>query len=239
LAGTYFTFRTYNGGEIGYYVWFKVDGAGADPAVPGITGIEVDLLSTDTDTIVAQKIRMALNGWQLTTVLTVAGSSVPAGSYFTLNSTTTEYYVWYKVSGAGTDPAPSGKKGIQVDILTDDTAAQVASKTQAAINRKYFASPDLRGLFLRGQNNTTTIDPGVRYSLVPGVIGTDTLGTFELSANLSHFHTTGLPGGNVQVGTGQSAFRGGEPVIEDINTDSKGGVESRPVNANVNYAILY
>ena len=44
-----------------YYVWYTVDAAGADPA-PGGTGIQVDILSGDTDIQVAQKTQAVLAG---------------------------------------------------------------------------------------------------------------------------------------------------------------------------------
>jgi hypothetical protein len=61
-------------------------------------------------------------------------NAVGTSNYFTLNTpfNHTQYYVWYKC-GASTDPALSGKTGIQVTILVGDTDAQVATKTQTAI----------------------------------------------------------------------------------------------------------
>jgi len=70
-----------------------------------------------------------------TTVADVAASL--AGVYFTVNSARdqTEYYVWYKVSGVGVDPAIADKTGIQVDIITNDTAANVANATRFKLNQ--------------------------------------------------------------------------------------------------------
>lgn len=73
-----------------------------------------------------------IKGVESTEVVTVAASAMSAGDYFTINSPTASYYVWYKKDGTGTDPAPGGT-GIEVDILSTDTAAQVASKTAEAI----------------------------------------------------------------------------------------------------------
>lgn len=63
-----------------------------------------------------------------------AGSTLSGGEYFTLNSSSTEYYVWYTVDSSGTDPAPTDKTGIQVDILSTDADSDVASKTATEIN---------------------------------------------------------------------------------------------------------
>jgi len=73
----------------------------------------------------------------ITTVADVAGSL--AGTYFTLNTTfdKEQYYVWYRVSGAGVDPALTAATGIVVDIATNDTAPTVASATQAILDATF------------------------------------------------------------------------------------------------------
>jgi hypothetical protein len=66
-----------------------------------------------------------------------AFSSTGAGAYFEISTggNTNEYYVWYNVSGgSNTDPAPGGFTGIEVTIASGDTAAQVATKTNAALS---------------------------------------------------------------------------------------------------------
>lgn len=68
------------------------------------------------------------------TVADVAGNL--AGKYFTLNTAfdQDQYYVWYRVSGAGSNPAVAGRTGIVVDITTGDTADTVASVTSVALD---------------------------------------------------------------------------------------------------------
>ena len=63
---------------------------------------------------------------------TLAGTGLSA-DYFLVSSLTTDFYVWYN-TGASVDPAVAGKTGIEVAILSADTAVQVATKTAAAIN---------------------------------------------------------------------------------------------------------
>jgi len=53
------------------------------------------------------------------------------GKYWTLHSTTTNYYVWYN-TGSSTDPAPGGT-GIPVAISPNATATQVATATAGEI----------------------------------------------------------------------------------------------------------
>ncbi len=61
----------------------------------------------------------------------VAGSL--NNTYWEMSSPTVDYYIWYNVNSAGTDPAVIGKTGIEVDIATGATAIAVKSATDAAI----------------------------------------------------------------------------------------------------------
>jgi hypothetical protein len=239
-AGTYFTFDVWTGGgDFGYYVWYQVDGMGADPAVAMRTGIKINLTTGDSPQAISIKTSFALNtAGQVTSITTVAASAIPAGAYFTINSSADEYYVWYKKDGMGTDPKPSGKKPILVQIAGTDTAAQVASKTQAAINMKFFAVPDYRGYFLRGLGDITNFlsdDTAARSSFVPGVIG-NVLGTFQLDSLKSHFHDFNL----ITTGTGMLAVGTDSSIVSTVEpTTATGAYEVRPFNKNVNYAIRY
>lgn len=57
LNNTYFEiFSAYD--RIGFYIWFNVDGAGVDPAISGLTGIEVPIMENDSAKIVAMAINM-------------------------------------------------------------------------------------------------------------------------------------------------------------------------------------
>lgn len=74
------------------------------------------------------------------TITTVADSTGSLNSTYwefsapNSDGTVVDYYVWYDVSSGGTDPAVSGKTGVEVDIATDDTAPTVATATQAALD---------------------------------------------------------------------------------------------------------
>ncbi len=73
---------------------------------------------------------------EVTEIETVADSGGDlADTYFTINSANdiTEYYVWYKVNGVGTDPAISGKTGVVVFLDTNDSANDVAEKTATTL----------------------------------------------------------------------------------------------------------
>lgn len=171
------------------YVWYRVDGVGSDPA-PGGTGFRIDLASTDTAEDVARITMSAVYGSLVTRVTLGAASTVTTGTYFDFTTPNDEFYVWYKKDGVGVDPAPPGKIGILVEILSADTAAQVTVKTQIAINRKYFAVPDCRGLFFKAWNGDFTLWDEInigRFSYAPNIYG-QSVGTLELSENLYHDH---------------------------------------------------
>lgn len=101
--------------------------------------LRAQYVSTTTlaDTITAVADTGAQNVTSVTAVADVAGSL--ASKYFTFNAISATgvaqpYYVWYKVSGTGTDPLVPGATGIEVDISTGATAATVASTTITALN---------------------------------------------------------------------------------------------------------
>lgn len=233
--GHYLTFNTTSAG---YYLWFKVSGAGVDPAVPGRTGILIDLTSGDAPDTVVQKCAMVINSMgQSTGISTVAAASITAGAYFTFVTSGDSYYVYYVVDGVGTDPQVANSKPIPVEILGTDTAQQVASKTQIAINYKYFAAPDFRGFSLKGLGvmNRFPDNNSFRYSYIPA-INSNNLGTFEVDSNKNHSHQYTY----VSTGSGEIAGGTDTSIVEStVNTSTSGEQEVRVFNKNVNYAIRY
>jgi hypothetical protein len=235
LAGKFFTWS--NAAATNFYMWFTVDGVGADPA-PGGTGTRVDLKSTYTDDEVCCFVLEAMSGYQISTVVCGAASTFTGGANFTLNTTTQGYYVWYVKDGVGTDPAVSGRIGIRVDVAGTDTAAQVAAATQIAINSKYFAVPDYRGWFLRGVDPTGAVDYSSteRFGKNSAYYGAE-IGTFQFDDFRKHDHTYTF--GELDTGTSAAAGANVGEIFVEGQTEVAGGDETRPVNAYVNYVILY
>ncbi len=173
-----------------YYVWFKYNGSGADPAVGGATGILVNLYTSVNTEYLIDSIVSALNGFESTSIVFTAGSAVVPGSYFTFSCGAGDYYCFFTKDGVGTDPALAGKTAIEVDCLSANSAAAVGSNTIAAVNTLYFAVPDPRGLYFRFTDDGAGVDiyASTRYSRNPNYYG-DQVGTQQLDGILSHGHT--------------------------------------------------
>jgi len=248
---SYFRFAAGNGGTtFVYLVWFKLDGVGTIPSFPGNIPIEVDLFTGINAADEAKIVSDAISGYQVSQITTRPGNVITPNSYFDLGTTAQSYYVWYNVNGTGVDPAPAGKIGIEVNILTTDTKDQVTGKTATALNSRYFATPDLRGLFLKGVDGFRGLDLGssLRYA-TNSLTGGNVLGSREYSNNASHNHTAttsitistlefnSMVGGDVAYQPPFVPFAASPPTTTTIAY--QGVTESRPENIYVNYLIKY
>jgi hypothetical protein len=236
--GKYFSFS--NSGT-NFYMWFQITNE-TDPAPGGKTGIQVNLNSGYTSQDVANIVRETMNAYQISTITVSAPPS--AGQYWLFSSnpaSIANYYVWYTLNGAGSDPAIGGRTGIPVALVSADTAATTVIKTLTAINSYQFAAPNFQGMFLRGYDPTGIwdFDNASRWSSISGLSGAN-LGTFEYSQIDSHVHPPA--GANIASITNISSVAAGADLTgvgSNSNTGIMGGSETRPVNAYVNYAIRY
>lgn len=191
-ASAYFEFQYKDSNW--YYPWVTIDGTGTDPAptASGVTytGIKVPLLAADTLAQRAQKMTAIMNGKKTTNIVCVAAASIPAGSFFNIDTTGGAFYVWFEKAGAGTDPALSGRIAIKVTLDGSETIAEVTTAIAKAINRKYFSTPDFRGYIIRVLDNGAGRNGDVdrRFSSINPLISGDQIGTFEDSANKVHYH---------------------------------------------------
>lgn len=86
-------------------------------------------------------------------------------TYFDLNAqdpsfeSEEQYYVWFNVNSLGTDPAISGKTGIEVAVATDATAAEVASAIVTAVEA--LTDDNFRAALKAG--TTDTVEIGNRF----------------------------------------------------------------------------
>lgn len=245
LASEYFTISN---PSANYYFWWKVDGSGSDPA-PGGTGIEMDIFSVYSANDVARVIAETANGFHIDDIQTVAASAMTGGCYFNFYTHAgLHYYCYYIIGGVGNDPLVSGAIGIPVSISGSATAAQVLTATVTAINSKFFAVPDFRGMFLRGHNGSATFiqDSLLRISLLNSSVSGDITTTLQYNENVSHIHgaTTTLSNGNGIYNGGatldsSSGARLGIGITASTTIGPSGGTESRPYNQQVNWVIKY
>lgn len=224
-VGLYFDFSSLS---VNYRMWFKPTTEVA-PAAGGRTLIQVNLTANMSLIDVGLTIAAVLSGFQTNTIQ--VGALPPVSSFFTFNANAVTYYVWYQINGVGTAPSQPFAQLIPVALTGAETAAQVAFKTQTAINSQYFAVPDLRGYFLRGNDPAGTVDvnAGSRYGYYNNTLSY--LGTYQVDEYTQHHHelgntATGGAGSIGSVGSGQF-------------TGLAGGFETRPVNVAVNYFIRY
>lgn len=223
------------------YVWFKINGIGTNPSLGGI-GIEVDLLNTDTVANVIGKIASACAGKQIDRINTngLTGTTIIQNSYFTFNAGATNYYAWFNVDGTGIDPNPGGT-GIEITINSIYSAFQVIQAISRGINSYQFATPDLRGFFLRGVDSTNNNDVLSldRYN-IDGSYDSGGIGSFQNDTFSSHLHSiTDLHGTNPSTEPVDiTAFGGGSSSVNSIVTSSTNNAVDTPtgiarITANV------
>lgn len=237
-AGKYFKFSNIT---TTYYVWFQITNE-TDPA-PGGTGIKINLLSTDTARDVSEIVTEAVNGYEMWNITMGNAASFANSAWFSFNANNaTSYYVWYNIDGAGIDPAPGGfTYGIEVPVFTGDPDTQIVSQSIAFVNRTYFATPDLRGVFLRGFTGTSTknYDPGYANRVgTNSIIVGNLVGSFEFDEIYSHTHSP-LGGGDFVNDLAAGVYGAGAGGGQSATTTAIGASESRPINSYVNYAIRY
>lgn len=189
--------------------------------------------------------------FQVVTVVTVAASVIPPGSYFEIFSPTTRSSIyWFSIDGLGADPSNSFPTSLvqKIELTSSDTADEVSLAIVAATNTQ-IRVPDLRGMFLRGWDDGRGIDPNAASRTDPvyftEVIG-DVIGSAETDSMENHTHVPGA--GNVYVYGGGGGFQGnfGSGPASDSATTNTGLVnsstasvssETRPINISCNYII--
>lgn len=175
-----------------------------------------------------------------------------AGSYFLINSPTTNYYVWFSqdnlTSSPGSIAALAGKIGIKVIFKSSDTLSDfLANMAQQLINAQVLL-PSLQGLFTRGVAHGSTHDPdrNSRTSVAQGANAGDNVGSYQASQNISHSHdavayqTAG--GASNAFGTGQ--INSAQSPVPGVPNDpngirQSGGNQSNPNNVYVEKVILF
>ncbi len=76
---------------------------------------------------------------QITKLTMSTGNTMTSGEYALINSVddSVKYYLWYNINSAGGNPSLAGKTPIEVQVLSIDTAATIATKTANKINTSF------------------------------------------------------------------------------------------------------
>lgn len=241
-ASEYFTFQTSTGF---YYWWFEKDGIGTDPALPGFTqgykvAIETGYTADDLAVISAR----AIEGQGNYTYTALAASAITPGAYIEVGIVGATYLPYYKIDGAGDAPTVPSTTPFPIDILSTDTASEVATKTANLLNPMLWQMPDWRGAFLRGWDNGRGLDPDAasRLNRGDGTVG-DNVGTFQGSEYAAHTHPTSNAQNFLTTSAGPGAFQAqvgaGFDVEDPVTTGLSGGNETRPVNYSFNICVKY
>jgi hypothetical protein len=229
LGGKYILFSNT---ATNYYLWFKYNGVGADPAIGGRTGILVNVYTGFTATGIIYAIISGINRMQASNITFLPASSITGGDYWTFTCGVDDFYVYYIKDGTGTDPALSGKIGIPVNISTGNSAGVVCSNTITEVNKKYFAAPDYRGYQLRVTDDGAGVDlnAAIRYSNTPGYYG-DQVGTYQLDGILTHSHLYAYFSLVTETGTEDRAA-GASSFYSLVTQESVSGQTGNAVSAN-------
>ena len=109
---------------------------------------------------------------EITPVGDVAGSL--GGKYFNINGPHDKelFYVWYNTGGS-TDPAPTGRTGIQVVIAPNDSANLIAILTEITIRNMYGTRFETKIY-----NNTIRIE-NIEWGPTTGIVDVNSGFTFE------------------------------------------------------------
>jgi hypothetical protein len=246
-AGTYFRVAT---PSVSYYVWFTINGAGADPA-PGGTGIQVNLRSNMDKYDTAFTISETLNQHQVSFIQVIAGSLITSGSYFLFYANSTTYYVWYNLNGTGTDPDVPNSIGIPVFYTTAYTDTNIRTATVQSINDLFFATPNLQGIYLKGwdpfvvadQNSTLRYTNATRFE-IPGQQNLPHyIGSIQLDYLQSHSHGLQIYQPIVPPPFQFNFATAGGPLVSDVVNfailDAYGTAENDVKNMYVNFCIKY
>lgn len=119
-----------------------------------------------------------------------------AGKYFLISAgdQVEDYYVWYQVSGSGTDPEVAGRTGVMVAISTGDNATAVGAATATALHAldEFSASASLGTVTVTAATAGYTDDPNSGtsgFSISTPTQGGTTI-TYEAETSLSESLTS-------------------------------------------------
>lgn len=150
---------------------------------------------------------------EVSSITTVADSSGSLNdTYFEFSApgadeVVVDYYAWFNINSAGTDPAISGKTGIEVAAATDATASAIATALQAALDADALLSASV-------SSNVVTLTNEYFGAVTEIADGASATG-FTLASSVTGF------GGSLGATTGGVELTA-EPQVVDVIADQFG-----------------
>lgn len=119
-GSTSYNILSYFGTNGDVYYYTNALGASFGSNSAGTSGFTIDVLNAGN-----------ASTFNLTRI--IIGSPPAAGAYFNFSNTTTQYYMWFTIDGAGSDPAPGGT-GVLVPLLSTYSTSDIARIVREALN---------------------------------------------------------------------------------------------------------
>ena len=168
-----------------------------------------------------------------------SGATVDIGDYFTFDSSTTQYYVYYEKDGStGNDPAPGGRTGIKVDILEADTSGDVATKTVSAVDTGAVEltsiSNSINTITLVSDGHTNITQLSDNNVGLTGIVVTDPKGQFDPN----HLSTTAIPDGYDKILSKNIAKKSIVETINKVVLDAKALENTVTSNLNQQFGVI-
>ena len=108
--------------------------AGGAYVIDNVIGTRTAAAAGTSGFVVTNPRNSALS-YHVFTVTPLAASLITPGTYFTFTTSVNNFYMWFKVNGAGSPPAgPPPGTGIQVNLLSTYTVNEVSRIIEAAIS---------------------------------------------------------------------------------------------------------
>ena len=159
-----------------------------------------------------------------------AASTLSGGESFNISSSTTDYYVWYDIDNGSTDPAIAGRTGIEVDISAGNTAGEVASAMQAAIDAEADFSAAVNGsevTISSGGEGVDAVDHNSGFSFQNATYNGDS-GKINIIVGQGAQVRINLTGDEIFTG---AAVSGGTNIFDDLKA-LKDALEAVPFDAS-------
>jgi hypothetical protein len=183
---------------------------------------------------------------QIVQVVTVAASAITAGSYYEIKATSGRSTLyWFRKNGLGTAPISSGALIKAIDILSSDTADQVATKIVAGAICQ-FQVPEKRGYFGRGWDHGAGNDPNAATRLNSSGTRTigDLVGSYQADAYQDHKHAGDsgnnfamFPGPGFDISGSSGCRTTANTGLTATTLGYRTSTETRPKNAYFMYVI--